>query len=79
MKLKCDSNIRSFFFKLMLSPDGNGNPFFEKSYFFLALENDQRKFLQGLGKKDFLKKDCNEQQETAPENIFAFETIINFK
>jgi hypothetical protein len=41
----------------MLSPDGNENPFFEKSYFFLALQNDQRKFLQGLGKKDFIKKD----------------------
>jgi hypothetical protein len=39
------------------SPDGNGNPFFEKSYFFLALQNDQRKFLQSLGKKDFMKKD----------------------
>jgi len=63
----------------MPSPDGNGNPFFEKSYFFLTLQNDQRKFLQGLGNKDFRKKDCNEQQEMAFENKFAFETIINFK
>jgi hypothetical protein len=43
------------------SPDGNENPFFEKSYFFLSLQNDQRKFLQGLGKKDFMKKDYNRQ------------------
>jgi hypothetical protein len=42
------------------SPDRNGNPFFEKSYFFLAWQNDQRKFLQGLGKKDFMEKDYNE-------------------
>jgi hypothetical protein len=35
--------------------------FFEKSYFFLSLQNDQRKFLQGLGKKDFIKKDYNRQ------------------
>jgi len=41
---------------IMPSPDGNGNPFFEKSYFFLTLQNDQRKFQQGLGKKDFIKK-----------------------
>jgi hypothetical protein len=64
---------------IMPSPDGNGNPFFEKSYFFLTLQNDQRKFLQGLGKKDFIKKDYNGQQEIAPKNKFAFETIINFK
>ncbi len=63
----------------MPSPDWNGNPFFEKSYFFLTLQNDQRKFLQGLGKKDFIKKDCNGKQEIAPENKFGFETIINYK
>jgi hypothetical protein len=49
------------------SPDGNGNPFFEKSYFFLRLQNDHREFLQSLGKKDFIKKDYNEQQEIAPK------------
>jgi len=63
----------------MPSPDGNGNPFFEKSYFFLTLQNDHRKFLQSLGKKDFMEKDYNEQQEIAPKNNFSFETIINFK
>jgi hypothetical protein len=61
------------------SPDGNGNPFFEKSYFFLGLLNDHRKFLQALRKKDFMKKDYNEQLEIAPKNKFAFETIINYK
>jgi hypothetical protein len=65
--------------KQLSSPDRNGNPFFEKSYFFLTLQNDQRKFLQSLGKKDFMKKDYNEEQEIAIENKFAFKTIINYK
>jgi hypothetical protein len=60
----------------MLSPDGNENPFFEKSYFFLALQNDQRKFLQGLGKKDFMKKDQKEQLEIAPD--FSFRRNDNY-
>ena len=53
--------------------------FFEKSYFLLTLQNDQRKFLQGLEKKDFIEKDYNKQQEMASKNNLAFETLINFK
>lgn len=53
--------------------------FLRKAIFSKTLQNDQRKFLQGLGKKDFIKKDYNGQQEIAPKNKFAFETIINFK
>ncbi|WP_165698066.1 hypothetical protein [Flavobacterium nackdongense] len=44
--------------------------FLRKAIFFPALQNDRRKFLQGLGKKDFMKKDCNEQLEIASKKDY---------
>jgi hypothetical protein len=38
------------------SPDCSGNPFENNAYFFLLLQNDQRKFLQWLRKKAVLRK-----------------------
>jgi hypothetical protein len=43
------------------SPDGNENPFEKKFFFFLLLQSDQRKLLQGLRKSEFIEKGCNEQ------------------
>jgi hypothetical protein len=33
------------------------------------LQNDRRKFLQGLGKKEFMKKDYNEQLDTSVSEL----------
>jgi hypothetical protein len=63
---KCSSNIQSLLLNQLPSPDCFASSlcscemeilFLRKAIFFLAWQNDQRKFLQGLGKKDFMEKD----------------------
>jgi hypothetical protein len=51
--------IDIFLEQRIFSPDRNGNPFENKGYFFLFLQNDQRKFLLKFRKKAIVEKDCN--------------------
>ena len=51
----------------MHSPDCSGNPWRKKSYYFLAKKErpTEAPFLDG--KIAFMKQDCNEKREIAPE------------